>query len=104
MISWLDRLGIPDIEIGNRSFELVKKYWFENENENESVDLDKLREELWSWIDLNDGYNTQKADIAKMRIILCLAYEDNRELEDVGYFEELLVSLGVSYKDAYKRT
>ncbi len=39
-----------------------------------------------------------------MRIILCLAYEDNRELEDVGYFEGLLVNLGISHEDAYKRT
>lgn len=100
MISWLEKFGIPKLEIAEKSFKIVKSYWLQNK----SSDLEALREELWSWVDRNDGYNTQIADVAKMRIILCLAYEDNRELEDVGYFEALLASLGVSYEEAYKRT
>ncbi len=100
MISWLDKLGIPKLDIAEKSFKNVKSYWLQNE----STDLEALREELWIWVDGHDGYNTQIADVAKMRIILCLAYEDNRELAEVGYFEDLLVSIGVSYEDAYKRT
>jgi len=100
MISWLEKLGVPDISIGQESFAQVKEYWVHNNK----VDLDELKNKLWVWVDSNNGYDVSNSDVAKMRIILCLAYDDNRELEDVGYFEDLLVSLGLTYEEAYKRT
>ena len=100
MISWVEKLGVPDIPLAQGAFSQLKEYWLENKRFN----LEQLKGRLWSWGDSNDGYNASVPEVAKMRIILCLAYEDNRELEDVGYFENLLVSLGISYEEAYKRT
>lgn len=100
IISWLERLGIPEVPLAKNAFLQLKEYWVEHKDFN----LEQLRDDLWSWVDCNDGYNTSVPEVAKMRILLCLAYEDNRELEYVGYFEELLISLGISQQEAYKRT
>ena len=100
IISWVEKLGVPEIPLAKSAFSQLKGYWIDNEN----INLEKLKEDLWSWVDSNDGYNISVPEVAKMRIILCLAYEDNRELEDVGYFEDLLVNLGISHEDSYKRT
>ncbi|BDM64255.1 hypothetical protein NFHSH190041_17070 [Shewanella sp. NFH-SH190041] len=100
IISWVEKLGVPEISLAQNIFSQLKEYWIEHK----SLNLEQLKDDLWSWVDCNDGYNIYAPEVAKMRIILCLAYEDNRELEDVGYFEDLLVSLGISREEAYKRT
>ncbi len=100
MISWLEKLGVPEIPFAKSAFSQLKGYWVEHKY----INLEQLKDDLWSWVDSNDGYNISDPEVAKMRIILCLAYEDNRELEGVGYFEDLLVNLGISHENAYKRT
>ncbi|MFY8349710.1 hypothetical protein AAEU29_04110 [Pseudoalteromonas sp. SSM20] len=99
IISWLERLGIPEIPLGKNAFLQLKEYWIEHKD----LKLEQVRDDLWTWVDCNDGYNISIPEVAKMRILLCLAYEDNRELENVGYFEELLISLDISHQEAYER-
>ena len=89
MIDWLEKSGVPDNRLGQNSFEHIKAYWFKNTDTN----LETIRNNLWEWVDSNDGYNLTTELVVKMRIILCLAYEDNQELQGIGYFEDLLVSL-----------
>ncbi len=89
MIEWLDKSGVPDNQLAQNSFELIKEYWFKNTD----INLEIIRNKLWDWVDSNDGYNLTTELVIKMRIILCLAFEDNQELQNVGYFEGLLVNL-----------
>ncbi|MCE2593777.1 hypothetical protein K6Y31_02990 [Motilimonas cestriensis] len=99
MISWIEKLGIPDIEVAQKAFSLSKTYW----NDGVPQKFDVIKQELWSWVDLNGGPRlTDNSDMTKVRMILCIATESVHEVQDMGFFEDLLVSLGYSYKEAYE--
>jgi len=96
MLQWVENLGAPTVPSLIGALSGVREYW----SGNKSIDLARIREILWSWVDTNGGpRSSPEKTMLLARMILCLAYEDNRELEDMGYFEDLLSNYGVSRKE-----
>jgi len=92
MIHWVNKLDLPSVDISDSSFKLLQKYWMNGA----SINLEEIRDQLWTWVDENGG-PAPSADktMCNVRMVLCLAYENNQELKQMGYFEELLVNAGV---------
>ncbi|PSF08125.1 hypothetical protein C7H09_09230 [Marinobacter fuscus] len=101
MIRWINKLGLPDIEPAKRAFFMAKSFWKEGNTEN----FEAIKNELWLWVDNNGGPRiTSERDMVIVRMIMCVASEDVTEVRDMGFFEDLLVSLGFSYDEAYEGT
>jgi hypothetical protein len=92
MLAWLELLTLPNISALNESLVKLKEYWLGNQ----SVNMAEIKASLWSWVDSNGGStNFSEKPVLMARLVLCLAYEDNRELEDMGFFEDLLSHYGI---------
>jgi hypothetical protein len=101
MISWIEKLGLPDIEPAKTAYFMANSYWVEGELQK----FEEIKKELWAWVDSNGGPRlTDSPDMAKVRMIICIASESVHEVQDMGFFEDILVSLGYSYKEAYAGT
>jgi hypothetical protein len=99
MSTWIDSLGPQDVEVANTCLDQVKLFW----SSGSATDLQAIREQLWSWVDANGGSgNSADKNMLFVRMVLCLAYEDNRELQDMGYFEDLLANWGISRSEINK--
>lgn len=99
MLSWLSRLSAPSIAEVDGALETLRAYWIDGKN----VDLMAMRERLWKWVDSNGGPRvTDEMQMLYGRMVLCLAYEDNRELEDMGFFEDLLNNFGIPRSEINK--
>ncbi|WP_440904794.1 hypothetical protein ACMZOO_00785 [Catenovulum sp. SX2] len=98
MIYWLERLRVPNSQLANDSFEQLKEYWLNGK----PIELEEMRNKLWAWVDKNNGDNTAHSKVVRMRMLLCLTYENNREIKDIGFFEDLLVSIGITHEEAYR--
>ena len=93
MIAWIHRITVPSISELSDAFSELELHW----KDTRPTNLESVREKLWSWVDVNGGsgnFHDHKLLVARM--ILCLAYPDNRELEDMGFFEDLLSNYGIS--------
>jgi len=92
MIRWVNKLELPSVSVSDSSFKLLQQYWLSDNK----VNLEEVREQLWTWVDENGGPapSTDKT-MCNVRMVLCLAYENNQELKEMGYFEDLLVNVGV---------
>lgn len=92
MLNWIDRLDWPSLPIADETLPALRAFWTEAAD----TDLDAINARLWAWVDANGGpqSSTDKAMILA-RMLLCLAALPNRELQEVGYFEELLANYGV---------
>jgi hypothetical protein len=93
MLNWVDKLDWPDLPIADEALPALRAYWMESVD----TDLDAISERLWAWVDANGGPqpSTDKSMIL-VRMLICLAAVPNRELEQVGYFEQLLRNYGVA--------
>ncbi len=101
IMSWIDKLGLPDIDPAKRAYSMAKSYWLEGEPQK----FEEIKVELWEWVDSNGGpRHTQDPELAKVRMIICVASESVHEVQDMGFFEDLLVNMGYSYKEAYAGT
>jgi hypothetical protein len=100
MSNWIESLDAPEVEVAVDCFSKLKSFWVEGTN----TDLSELREKLWNWVDLNNGprIDTDKR-MLYVRLIICLTSEDNRELEDMGFFDDLLVAWGISRSEISKK-
>ena len=99
MMAWIKRLGPPSLPLLSNAWTEVTEYWTGNAN----IELPSVREKLWAWVDESGGprpFTDKQMMLARM--ILCLAYEDNRELEETGFFEDLLNNYGVSRMEINK--
>ena len=92
MLAWIDKLGISDSSIAQESLLSIKRYW----SGDKSIDLMPVIDQIWSWVDSHGGprIGTDK-EMLSMRMILCATSADNRELEDMGFFEDLVHGFGV---------
>lgn len=92
MLNWIESLAWPPLAIADEALPRLRAYWTESAD----VDLDALSERLWAWVDANGGPqpSRDKAMIL-VRMLICLAAVPNRELEEVGYFEDLLTLYGL---------
>lgn len=92
MLQWIDRLDWPALPIADETLPALRAFWTASADS----DLDAINARLWAWVDANGGAQspTDKAMILA-RMLLCLAAVPNRELQAVGYFEELLANYGV---------
>lgn len=101
MMSWIDKLGLPEIEHAELAYQMAKSFWLEGKPQ----EFEEVKEKLWEWVDLNGGPRiTGNPDMVKVRMIICVASENVEEVQDMGFFEDLLVSLGYSYKEVYAGT
>jgi hypothetical protein len=101
MMSWIDKLGLPEIEHAELAYQMAKSFWLEGKQQ----EFEEVKEKLWEWVDLNGGPRIiGNPDMVKVRMIICVASENVEEVQDMGFFEDLLVSLGYSYKEAYAGT
>lgn len=92
MLHWIDRLEWPSLPVADESLPALRAFWTESAD----TDLAAIDARLWAWVDANGGADspTDKAMILA-RMLLCLAAVPNRELQQAGYFEELLGNYGV---------
>jgi hypothetical protein len=93
MLSWIEKLDWPQLPVADEALPQLRAYW----RDSADTDLDALSDRLWAWVDANGGPqpSTDKRMIL-VRMLICLAAVPNRELEQVGYFEELLRNYGVA--------
>lgn len=74
------------------AFSALEQHW----DGVKEANLESIRVKLWAWVDANGGPRTSvDRSLLVARMVLCLAYEDNRELEDMGFFDDLLHHYGV---------
>ena len=92
MLQWIDRLEWPSLPVADESLPALRAFWTESAD----TDLAAIDARLWAWVDANGGADspTDKSMILA-RMLLCLAAVPNRQLQQVGYFEELLGNYGV---------
>lgn len=92
MLKWIESLAWPPLAIADETLPALRAYWTESAD----IDLDGINERLWAWVDANGGArpSPDKAMILA-RMLICLAAVPNRELEDIGYFEDLLSLYGL---------
>lgn len=93
MLNWVDRLEWPPLAIADETLPQLRAFWTQSVD----TDLDAISDRLWAWVDANGGPqpSTDRRMIL-VRMLICLAAVPNRELEQVGYFEELLRNHGVA--------
>lgn len=93
MLSWIEKLDWPQLPIADEALPQLQAYW----RDSADTDLDAISNRLWAWVDANGGSqpSTDKPMILA-RMLICLAAMPNRELEKVGYFEQLLRNYGVA--------
>lgn len=96
MLRWIEKLDWPELPIAAEALPHLRAYWTESAD----TDLDAISDRLWAWVDANGGPqpSTDKQMILA-RMLICLAAVPNRELEQVGYFEQLLGNYGVASED-----
>jgi hypothetical protein len=86
MLRQIEALDWPALDIAQRVLVQLQGYW----REDGALNLDAIREYLWEWVDGNGGPRlTGDATMILVRMLICLAYEDNRELESTAFFEDL---------------
>lgn len=93
MLGWIDALSWPEFALAEAELPALRAHWLDDA----PTDLDAIADRLWAWVDANGGESlpTDRRMILA-RMLICLAAPENRELEERGYFEELLRRCGVS--------
>ena len=92
MRAWIHNLTMPSEPAIFSAFAALEQHW----DGVQEADLDSIRVKLWAWINANGGPRiSDDRSLLVARMVLCLAYEDNRELEDMGFFDDLLHRYGV---------
>jgi hypothetical protein len=100
MYRWIESLDQPKVEVALESLAALRAFWFTGT----AVDLQALQEKLWTWVDANGGpCSSNDRGMLFVRLVLCLAYEDNHELRDMGFFDDLLANWGISRSEINKQ-
>ena len=94
MQEWMQRLALPlpaELSVHERE---ISAHW----RGSVEADLHRLREVLWNWVDHHGGPRlTREPAMLAVRMLLCLAYAENQELQHVGYFEDLVHAAGIDW-------
>lgn len=93
MLYWLETLEWPPMLMADQAMSALVACW----RDAQDTDLDAVAEPLWAWVDAHKvpAMPTDR-EMIRVRMLICLCSASNRELEEVGYFEDLLGSCGVS--------
>jgi hypothetical protein len=96
MLHWVQTLEWPSLPLADQSLPQLQAYW----RDRAATDLEAVADRLWAWVDANGGQarSTDRGMILA-RMLICLASPANRELQQRGYFEELLDLYGVAPED-----
>ena len=99
ILSWIEKIGLPDVLPVKEAYDMARSYWVEGVPQ----DFDKVVEELWRWVDLNGGPRiSNDPDMIVARMVIGVASDNVREVQDTGFMEDLIVRLGYSYNEAFK--
>jgi hypothetical protein len=92
MLGWIERLALPLPDALAAEATQLEAHW----RGEDQAGLESVRQHLWNWVDANGGprITTHPAMIA-VRMLLCLAYDENHGLQDSGFFEDLIHKAGV---------
>ncbi|MGE4070749.1 MAG: hypothetical protein AB7E72_06195 [Lysobacterales bacterium] len=96
MLHWVQTLEWPSLPVAEQTLPQIQAWW----RDRAATDLDAVADRLWAWVDANGGQahsSDQRMILARM--LICLASPSNRELQQRGYFEELLDLYGVAPED-----
>lgn len=94
MLRWIEALDWPEFPLAEAELPALRGYW----DSGDVADLDAIEARLWAWVDAHGGPAHPLQGDARMilaRMLICVAQADNRELQERGYFEELLARAGV---------
>ncbi len=92
MLHWIDSLDWPALPVAEETLPALRAFWTESTD----TDLDAINARLWAWVDANVGpQSPTDQSMILARMLLCLAAVPNRELQQIGYFEDLLGNYGV---------
>ena len=92
MLQWIDRLDWPALPVADETLPALRAFWTASADS----DLDAINARLWAWVDANGGpQSASDKSMILARMLLCLAAVPNRELQQIGYFEDLLGNYGV---------
>jgi hypothetical protein len=96
MLHWVQTLEWPSLPVADQTLPLLIAYW----RDRAATDLEAVADQLWAWVDAEggDARSTDKRMILA-RMLICLANDDHHELQQRGYFEELLDLYGVAPED-----
>ncbi|MEY4908671.1 MAG: hypothetical protein RL260_2389 [Pseudomonadota bacterium] len=87
MLRQIEALDWPALDIAQDVLPQLQMYWMGAG----AVDLEGIRDHLWEWVDTHGGPRpTGDKNMILVRMLICLAYEDNRELEGMSFFEDLM--------------
>lgn len=101
MMSWIDKLVVPYVDPVKIAYSMAKVFWIDELPQ----DFEGIKIKLWDFIDSNGGPRiTDEAQMTKVRMIMCVVSESVEEVQDMGFFEDLLVRLGYSFEEAYAGT
>jgi hypothetical protein len=93
MLSWIEKLDWPQLSVADEALPQLQAYW----RDSVDTDLDAISDRLWTWVDANGGPQpSPDKQMILVRMLICLAAVPNRELEKVGFFEQLLRNYGVA--------
>jgi len=103
MIEWIEKLEPTLQEPFKSTYPMLKHYWLDG---GPDFDENQIRDVLWSWVDNNGGStNSNNKYMNVARMVLCLAYKNHEiidELQDMGFFNDLLANYGISRKEINK--
>ena len=99
---WIIRLNFQELDVLKEPLSKITRYW----EGDTTINLEKIREELWKWVDLNGGpLTSNNKEMIAVRMTLCLCYDDLltfEELDQLGFFEDLLSEAGVTKAEIQK--
>ena len=99
---WIIRLNFHELDILKEPLSKIGKYW----EGDTTINLEEIKVNLWKWVDLNGGPGiSQNKEMIAVRMTLCLCYDDLltfEELDQLGFFEDLLSVAGVSQEEIQK--
>jgi hypothetical protein len=93
MLAWIDTLAWPKVDVAQAMLPILRSYW----GAGVRSDLGSISQALWHWVDANGGPRMSiEKEMILVRMLLCLTSDDNRELQDMGFFEDLLALYGLA--------
>ena len=96
MLHWVQTLEWPSLPVAEQALPQIQAWW----RDRAATDLVAVADSLWAWVDANGGQaRSSNKRMILARMLICLVNPENRELQQRGYFEELLDLYGVATED-----